>query len=116
MKLQAHHFRQRGFTLIELMIVIAIIGIITALAVPNLLSYRKNAACSVVEADVRNAASMLMAFLSEDPAYDVGDWNPKSTNNTTITADDETLSGTPLNICDKGIFSMAFDASSSSWK
>ncbi len=35
--------RQLGFSLIELMIIIAIVGILSAIATPNIISYRDNA-------------------------------------------------------------------------
>ncbi len=35
--------RQHGFTLIELMVIIAILGTLSAIAIPNILSYRDNA-------------------------------------------------------------------------
>jgi prepilin-type N-terminal cleavage/methylation domain-containing protein len=43
----------RGFTLIEVMIVIAIIGCLSAIALPNYLKYKNNARVAAATADVR---------------------------------------------------------------
>ncbi len=51
--------KQNGFTLIELMIVVAIVGIITSIAYPSYQGYMKSSNRSVAQADLMSLAAAL---------------------------------------------------------
>ncbi|GAG28242.1 unnamed protein product [marine sediment metagenome] len=58
-----------GFTLIELMIVIAIIGILAAIAIPQFAAYKIRSYNSGAQSDLRNAATAQEAYSVDNSNY-----------------------------------------------
>ena len=63
------HMTCKGFTLIELMIVIAIIGILAAMAIPNYLAYRKKAQVANVASNLKNFEKGFLLYAVDEGEF-----------------------------------------------
>jgi type IV pilus assembly protein PilA len=71
--------KQRGFTLIELMIVVAVIGILAAVALPSYQNYAKRAKLTEILAAVSNCRTQITTlYQSATAAPGAGSWGCES--------------------------------------
>lgn len=59
----------KGFSLIELLVVVAIIGLLAAIAIPQFLAYRAHAVDSQMKSDLKNAALAMDSYFAENKVY-----------------------------------------------
>ena len=60
----------KGFTLIELMVVVLIIAILIAIAIPTFLGLRQRAQDRAAQSDLRNGLTAAKAFYTDDETFD----------------------------------------------
>jgi prepilin-type N-terminal cleavage/methylation domain-containing protein len=57
--------RNEGFTLIEILVVIAVLGLLAAIAIPQIASYRSAAIDAQMKSDLRNASVAIEAYYAK---------------------------------------------------
>src|ERR1700674_4809193 len=63
------HAGERGFTLIELMIVVAIIAILAGILIPNFVNARAQAQTAACESNMRAIATALELYYADNQVY-----------------------------------------------
>ena len=91
---QARH-RRPGFTLVELLVVVAIIGVLAAIALPKLSSTRNRANLASIKSDLRGLVTAEENYFDDNARYagDIADLQFRGSRGVAITIVEATASG-----------------------
>jgi type IV pilus assembly protein PilA len=64
-RLNAKKRAQSGFTLIEILVVVAVIGLLVAIAIPQFMAYRSQAIDAEMKSDLRNTSVAIEAYYAK---------------------------------------------------
>ena len=113
--------QNKGFTLIELLVVIVILGILGAIAVPQLMAYRNEGYCGRVVTDARHAATAMEAYYAKNLDYGaLADTGFTSSEKVTVSLDSTmplVISATDdSDLCPKGdVYTLSNQSGTGDW-
>jgi prepilin-type N-terminal cleavage/methylation domain-containing protein len=61
--------KARGFSLVELLVALAIVGLLAAIAIPQLMSHRARAVDSEMKSDLKNAVLAMESYFAQNKIY-----------------------------------------------
>ena len=61
--------KKKGFTLVELMVVIIILAVLTAIAIPSYMALRNRARVAAAQSEMKNIATALELYMADLEAY-----------------------------------------------
>ena len=91
-------FRQAGFSLIEILIVLAVLGVTMSFMIPSLLSFQSQGISEISKDDLSDRATRITAYLAEElrmTGYMLTS-DPKYADESPVALKHNTLTGTPL--------------------